>query len=74
VSLAIEKCLNKVDFHIMKGSSIEQLSKLILTGLSEYFEFIYIDGSHQAPDVISDAILSFHLLKSGGVIAFDDYL
>ena len=31
-------------------------------------------GSHQAPDVLSDAVLSFSLLREGGVIAFDDYL
>ena len=39
-----------------------------------YFDFIYIDGSHQAPDVLSDAVLGFKLLKIGGVMAFDDYI
>jgi hypothetical protein len=34
---------------------------------------IYIDGSHQAPDVLSDATLSFPLLKVGGTMIFDDY-
>ena len=39
-----------------------------------YFDFIYVDGSHQAPDVLFDAVMSFKLLRKNGVIAFDDYL
>lgn len=50
------------------------LSKLIAEGKSNYFDFIYIDGSHQAPDVLCDAVLGFRLLRVGGVMAFDDYL
>jgi predicted O-methyltransferase YrrM len=49
-------------------------SKLIAEGRQGYFDFIYVDGSHQAPDVLCDALLSFRLLKNNGVIAFDDYL
>ena len=37
------------------------------------FDFIYIDAGHSASDVLTDGILSFHLLKVGGVIVFDDY-
>jgi predicted O-methyltransferase YrrM len=37
------------------------------------FDVIYIDGSHYAADVLSDAVLSFPLLKSGGIMIFDDY-
>ncbi|MGA2420371.1 MAG: class I SAM-dependent methyltransferase, partial [Candidatus Acidiferrum sp.] len=37
------------------------------------FHFIYIDGSHEAPNVLSDAILAFPLLVPGGIIIFDDY-
>lgn len=40
----------------------------------ETFDFIYVDGSHAAADVLSDAVLSWPLLKSGGVMCFDDYL
>jgi predicted O-methyltransferase YrrM len=36
------------------------------------FDFIYIDGSHYSKDVLEDAILSWRLLKPGGVIIFDD--
>ena len=32
----------------------------------------YIDGSHRACDVLTDAVLSWPLLKVGGMIVFDD--
>lgn len=64
----------KVDLTTHKGCSDIELSKLIVSGMQNYFDFIYIDGSHQAPDVLFDALLSFKLLKTGGIIAFDDYL
>ncbi len=37
------------------------------------YDFIYIDGSHAAADVLEDAVLSFRLLKVGGLLIFDDY-
>jgi len=37
------------------------------------FDFIYIDGDHLPESVASDAELSWGLLKSGGIMAFDDY-
>ncbi len=57
-----------------KGYSDVQLAKLLAGGLTGYFDFVYVDGSHQAPDVLADAILGFRLLRIGGVMAFDDYL
>jgi len=41
---------------------------------SNSFHGIYVDGSHEAVDVMSDAIQSFRLIKRGCVILFDDYL
>jgi predicted O-methyltransferase YrrM len=38
------------------------------------FQFVYVDGDHRAPSVLTDAILSFPLLASGGIMIFDDYL
>lgn len=38
-----------------------------------YFDFIYIDGSHDAIDVLRDAMASWDMLKSGGMILFDDF-
>jgi predicted O-methyltransferase YrrM len=37
------------------------------------FDFIYIDADHTTVGVLLDAELSWPLLKSGGIIAFDDY-
>lgn len=37
------------------------------------YDFIYIDGSHLAPYVLTDAVLCWNLLKRGGVLMFDDY-
>jgi predicted O-methyltransferase YrrM len=37
------------------------------------FDFIYVDGSHYGGDVIADAVNSFGLARTGGVIGFDDY-
>ena len=52
--------------------SIAQLS----TAISECMEydFIYIDGSHIAKDVLTDACMAWQVLKKGGIMAFDDYL
>ena len=38
------------------------------------FDFIYIDGSHIAKDVLTDACMAWPLLKSKGLMVFDDYL
>jgi len=37
------------------------------------YDFIYIDADHTALGVLLDAELSWDLLKSGGIMAFDDY-
>ena len=38
------------------------------------FDFIYIDGSHNGEDILSDAIEAFKILKVNGLIFFDDFL
>jgi|3_EtaG_2_1085321.scaffolds.fasta_scaffold00671_14 predicted O-methyltransferase YrrM len=58
---------------ICKGNSYDELQQLYEKH-RQSFDFIYIDGSHEAWDVISDAILAWPLLKSGGVMGFDDYM
>lgn len=37
------------------------------------FDVIYIDGSHEASDVLTDAVLCWPLLKPDGILIFDDY-
>jgi len=38
------------------------------------YDFIYIDGSHIAKDVLTDACMAWPLLKPKGMMVFDDYM
>jgi predicted O-methyltransferase YrrM len=53
------------------GDSKRVLLDLVAEGAR--FDFVYIDGSHVALDVIVDAALSWQLLETGGYMVFDDY-
>lgn len=53
------------------GKSFETLLKL--QKQPQIFDFIYIDGSHEQTDVLNDVLLSFQLLKVGGLMVIDDY-
>jgi hypothetical protein len=54
---------------------IEARSDVALRSLPlNSYDCIYIDGSHRAADVLTDAVLSFGLLRLGGLMIFDDYL
>jgi len=53
----------------IKGYSSVELRKLPL----DSFDIIYVDGSHTADDVLADATLGWGLLKTGGILVFDDY-
>lgn len=55
--------------HINKYSK-DALIELIDEGVQA--EFIYIDGDHRAHSVLEDLVLSWQLLKVGGVILCDD--
>jgi predicted O-methyltransferase YrrM len=57
-----------------QGESIVELSALVAARPAPQFDFISIDASHRACDVLGDAVLAFRLLRPGGVMAFDDYL
>ena len=37
-------------------------------------DFIYVDGSHRAAEVLEDLVLAFHATRPGGIIICDDYL
>ncbi len=39
-----------------------------------YFDLIYVDGSHHYQDVINDANEAWLTLKNGGIMIFDDFL
>jgi hypothetical protein len=53
----------------LKGSSEKMLRGLY----PEHYDYVYIDGSHLAKWVLSDAVLSWDLVKPGGLVIFDDY-
>lgn len=65
----IKMCQYKNITHISK-SSIEGLLDLINQNVK--VELIYIDGDHKASGVLSDLVLSWKILKVGGVIICDD--
>jgi predicted O-methyltransferase YrrM len=54
------------------GLSVNWLAALIQD--KRQFDFIYIDGSHLSKDVLTDACMSWPLLKDKGFMVFDDYL
>jgi len=54
---------------ILTGESRRELLKLE----DQSCDVIYVDGSHSADDVLVDAVLSWPLLKIGGLLIFDDY-
>ena len=60
---------NKIN--IIKNFSYVALKSL---STSKLFDVVLIDGDHHAQSVLEDGILSFRLLKIGGIMIFDDYL
>lgn len=57
-----------------KVTDVAGYSQLTLRSLPlDHYDIIYIDGSHDKPDVLEDAVLSWRLLKEGGIMIFDDY-
>ena len=54
---------------------IQERSEIALTKLQPAsFDIIYIDGAHDAINVLADGMYSWELLKIGGLMLFDDYL
>lgn len=69
----IEKNFPNITIWPWKNCSFNKLVELAYIDGVEPYDFIYIDGSHKAADVLSDAILSWPLLKPKGIMVFDDY-
>ncbi len=64
IARAIKLAAHRVDLTVHKCFSDEALAKLFVAGQKNFFDFIFIDGSHQAPDVPADAVLAFVLSNS----------
>jgi predicted O-methyltransferase YrrM len=70
-----QKFIDDGKINVIKATSKEALLEIIQKIKSEddKYDFIYVDGSHLAKDVLTDAVLSWELLKKDGIIVFDDY-
>lgn len=58
--------------NIIQELSHIQLPKM-MESHSNKFDIIYIDGNHTTPFVLTDALMSWYLLKPNGIMIFDDY-
>ena len=74
MALAKEELGPKLKFRKEKGYSHQKLAALLVELGDNYFDLVYVDGSHESPDVFVDAAMGFKLLKPGGYMVFDDYL
>ena len=74
IAVAVSRASHPVNVRKLKQMSNLGLATLLAEEQGPTMDLIYIDGSHQAPDVLSDAVIGFSLLKVGGLMIFDDYL
>jgi predicted O-methyltransferase YrrM len=73
ISLVQEKFPRRF-VEIIHEKSVFALAKLLDdSDFHNAFDFVYIDGSHTAPDVLTDACMSWPLVARGGFVVFDDY-
>lgn len=56
---------------LVKDQSYTALAKMI--SQHQEFDFIYIDGDHDPATTLADAAMAWGMLKTGGVMLFDDY-
>ncbi len=73
VTLAKQRASHAASVRKLKKTSTQALAEIVARREAP-FDLIYVDGSHQAPDVLTDAVLAFQLLRIGGIMIFDDYL
>jgi predicted O-methyltransferase YrrM len=73
INRAVGRVGNRVAVYKHKGKSVQVLSGLMKEH-QDSFDLVFIDGSHQPCDVLTDLILSYHLCAVGGQIICDDYL
>lgn len=58
--------------NVFKGTSNNILLEMVKN--NDIYDLIYLDGSHKLLDAYTDLILSWQILKSGGIMIIDDYL
>jgi len=57
--------------NVEEGKSFNVLNRYIVN--YHTFDFIYIDGDHNAKGVLEDLVLSWRILNNNGFLLFDDY-
>lgn len=57
----------------VRETSAIVLARWLSASPAPRFDWIYVDGSHEARDVLTDAVLAFPLLAPKGILCFDDY-
>jgi predicted O-methyltransferase YrrM len=60
----------KQDINLIQGESFDVMNEMYLNGRT--FDFIYIDGSHLARDVLADMVMAYRILRDDGIILLDD--
>jgi len=55
--------------HYLERTSLEA-GKVLQT---DYFDFVYVDGSHEPHDCLHDCVLAHRALRQGGLCIVDDY-
>ena len=58
--------------NVSASPSLAFMTRFVASG--ERVDFVYVDGSHRAADVLEDLVLAFHATRPGGIIICDDYL
>ena len=72
IEKAFDENLSEFNFTKIKNDSVVAMREMLKK--NKFFDFIYIDGSHNGEDILSDAIEAFKILKKNGLIFFDDFL
>lgn len=80
---AYSTCIENLRVHldsgiatVLRGESADVLPALCANqniGKLPALDFVYVDGSTLAAEVLTDAVLCFHMLDRGGYMVFDDY-
>ncbi len=73
IEIAGKNAKNPLSLYVHDMRSDIALPRLLTRLGPNYFDMVYVDGSHEAPDVLLDALLGFKLLRCGGALVFDDY-
>jgi len=71
---AMAAAAHHIEVTKLKGISSQQLASLFSLTKRPSFDLVIVDGSHQAPDVLTDLVFSYELTHVGGLIICDDYL